>query len=48
MFIRFTGPKLIDESREAVAKILNAPTDSVVLVCLLHLHPSSPYISFPP
>jgi len=31
-FIRFTGPKLIDESREAVAKILNAPTDTVVLV----------------
>ncbi|KAH7035878.1 pyridoxal phosphate-dependent transferase [Microdochium trichocladiopsis] len=31
-FIRFTGPQLRDESRAAVAKVLNAPTDTVVLV----------------
>lgn len=30
--IRFEWPKLLDESREAVAKILNVPTSTVVMV----------------
>ncbi|PQE20532.1 hypothetical protein CJF30_00001846 [Rutstroemia sp. NJR-2017a BBW] len=32
LFIRYTFPRLLDESREAVAKLLNAPTDTVVFV----------------
>ena len=32
LFIRYQYPKLLDESREAVAKIVNAPTDTVVFV----------------
>ncbi|CAM1510905.1 Fc.00g084180.m01.CDS01 [Cosmosporella sp. VM-42] len=32
LFIRYQYPKLLDESREAVAKIINAPTDTVVFV----------------
>ncbi|KAF4982221.1 hypothetical protein FZEAL_2105 [Fusarium zealandicum] len=32
VFTRYEYPKLLDESRAAVAKILNAPEDSVVLV----------------
>ncbi|OIW32780.1 PLP-dependent transferase [Coniochaeta ligniaria NRRL 30616] len=31
-FIRYEYPKLLDESREAVAKLLRAPTDTVVFV----------------
>ena len=31
-FIRYTYPKLLDESRAAVAKVLNAPVESVVYV----------------
>lgn len=31
-FIRYQYPKLLDEAREAVAKILNAPTETVVFV----------------
>jgi len=31
-FIRYTYPKLLDESREAVAKLLNTPVDTVVYV----------------
>jgi selenocysteine lyase/cysteine desulfurase len=32
IFIRYTYPSLLDESRKAVAKVLNAPVGSVVLV----------------
>ncbi|KAI1499230.1 pyridoxal phosphate-dependent transferase [Biscogniauxia marginata] len=31
-FIRYDSPSILDESREAVAKLLNAPTDAVVFV----------------
>ena len=31
-FIRYTYPKLLDESRAAVAKVINAPVDGVVFV----------------
>ncbi|WPG97381.1 Hypothetical protein R9X50_00015600 [Acrodontium crateriforme] len=31
-FIRYEYPKLLDESRELVANLLNAPTDTIVLV----------------
>ncbi|KAI1206083.1 PLP-dependent transferase [Annulohypoxylon truncatum] len=31
-FIRYEAPDILNESREAVAKLLNAPTDTVVLV----------------
>lgn len=31
-YIRYTYPQLLDESREAVAKVLNAPVDTVVYV----------------
>lgn len=32
MFIRYTYPELLDQSREAVAKLVNAPTPTVVFV----------------
>lgn len=31
-FIRYTYPRLLDESREALGKLLNVPTDTVVFV----------------
>jgi len=31
-FIRYTYPKLLDESRAAIAKFLNVPTDTIVFV----------------
>lgn len=32
LYIRYTYPKLLDKSRAAIAKVLNAPTDTVVFV----------------
>jgi len=32
VFIRYDYPKLLDKSREAIAKILNAPTSTLVYV----------------